>query len=87
MISTNFLLTSLLVVLMPGTGVIYTLSNGIFLGKKASLAAAMGCTFGIVPSLLASIFGLAAIFHTSALVFQTVKWLGVLFLLYLAISR
>lgn len=84
MVSIQFLLTSLIVVLIPGTGVLYTVSAGLFLGKRASIFAALGCTFGIVPALLASVLGLAAIFHTSALAFQVVKYLGVAYLLYLA---
>ena len=86
MISIEFLVTSLIVVLIPGTGVLYTVSTGLFIGKRASLFAAFGCTLGIVPSLLASILGLAAIFHTSALAFQIVKYVGVAYLLYLAWS-
>lgn len=84
MITTDFLLTSLVVVLIPGTGVIYTISNGLFLGWRASIAAAMGCTMGIIPHLSASILGLSAILHMSAVVFQAVKFAGVLYLLYLA---
>ena len=55
-----------------------------FQGGRASIAAAFGCTLGIVPHLLASILGLAALLHTSAVAFQTVKVLGVIYLLYLA---
>ncbi|WP_332874408.1 LysE family translocator [Amphritea pacifica] len=84
MISVEFLLTSLVVVVMPGTGVLYTVATGLFVGKRASLFAASGCTLGIVPSLLASVFGLAAIFHTSVLAFQVVKYVGAAYLLYLA---
>lgn len=84
MISTEFLLTSLVVVLIPGTGVIYTVSNGIFLGWRASIAAAVGCTAGIIPHLVASILGLSAILHMSALAFQTIKFAGAAYLLYLA---
>jgi threonine/homoserine/homoserine lactone efflux protein len=82
--STEFLLTSLVVVLIPGTGVIYTVSNGLFLGWRASIAAAIGCTAGILPHLSASILGLSAILHMSALAFQTVKYAGAGYLLYLA---
>ena len=82
--SLEFLLTSLLVVLIPGTGVIYTLSMGLFTGARASIYAALGCTLGIVPHLLASIAGLAAVLHASAVAFQVVKVLGVLYLFYLA---
>lgn len=84
MFSTEFLITSLVVVLIPGTGVIYTISNGLFLGWRASIAAATGCTAGIIPHLSASILGLSAILHMSALAFQVVKFAGAAYLLYLA---
>lgn len=84
MFSTEFLLTSLVVVLVPGTGVIYTVSTGLFLGWRASIAAAVGCTAGIIPHLTASILGLAAILHMSALAFQALKYAGAVYLLYLA---
>src|SRR5262249_40095563 len=84
MISFNFLLTSLIVVLIPGTGVIYTISTGLTRGKCASIFAALGCTAGIVPHLAATILGLSAIMHTSALAFQVLKVAGVAYLFYLA---
>ena len=86
MFSTEFLLTSLIVVLVPGTGVIYTVSTGLFLGWRASIAAAFGCTTGIIPHLTASILGLSAILHLSAVAFQCVKFAGATYLLYLAWS-
>ena len=86
MISTEFLVTSLVVVLMPGTGVIYTVTTGLFNGKRASVAAALGCTAGIVPHLSACVLGLSAILHMSALAFQTIKFAGAAYLLYLAWS-
>lgn len=82
--SPEFLLTSLVVVLMPGTGVIYTLALGLGRGFRASIAAAVGCTLGIVPAAVASIVGLAALLHTSALAFQVIKYLGVAYLFYMA---
>ena len=84
MLDPEFLLTSLIVVLLPGAGVLYTLAVGLGRGFVPSVAAAFGCTLGIVPSALAGIAGLAAILHTSALAFQIVKYLGVLYLLYMA---
>lgn len=86
MLSSEFLLTSLVVVLIPGTGVIYTVSTGLFHSRRASIAAACGCTAGIVPHLTASILGLSAILHMSAVAFQAVKYAGVLYLLYLSWS-
>ncbi len=86
MFSSEFLLTSLVVVLVPGTGVIYTVSTGLFLGWRAGIAAAFACTVGIVPHLIASILGLSAILHVSAVAFQVIKYIGVVYLLYLAWS-
>ena len=86
MLSTEFLITSLVVVLIPGTGVIFTVSTGLFIGWRASIAAACGCTAGIIPHLGASIIGLSAILHMSAVVFQAVKYAGAAYLFFLAWS-
>ncbi len=82
--SIQFLITALVVVIAPGTGVIYTLAVGLAQGRRAALIAALACTVGIVPHLLAAISGLAAVLHSSALLFQVVKFAGVAYLLYLA---
>jgi len=80
----EFLLTTLVIVATPGTGVIYTLAAGLARGARASTVAAFGCTLGIVPHMVAAVTGLAALLHTSALAFQTLKYLGVAYLLYMA---
>ncbi|HXV92798.1 MAG TPA: LysE family translocator [Pseudonocardia sp.] len=82
--SIEFLLTSLFVVATPGTGVLYTMAAGLSRGARASAIAAVGCTLGIVPHMVAAITGLAALLHTSAVAFQVLKYLGVAYLLYMA---
>lgn len=84
MISIEFLVTSLIVVLIPGTGVIYTVSTGLIQGKRASVFASIGCTAGIVPHLVATVLGLAAVMHASAVAFQALKYAGVAYLFYVA---
>ncbi|ANZ40684.1 lysine transporter LysE [Lentzea guizhouensis] len=84
--SIAFLLTTLVAVATPGTGVLYTLSAGLAHGRRASVIAAFGCTLGIVPHVLATVTGLAALLHASPLAFEVVKYLGVAYLLYLAWS-
>ena len=84
MINAEFLLASLIVVLIPGTGVIYTITTGLTLKWRASIAAAIGCTLGIVPHILASILGLSALLNMSAQVFSALKLAGAMYLLYLA---
>jgi threonine/homoserine/homoserine lactone efflux protein len=82
--SLAFLVTTLIAVATPGTGVLYTLSAGLAHGRRASVIAAFGCTLGIVPHVLATVTGLAALLHASALAFEIVKYLGVAYLVYLA---
>ena len=82
--SLSFLLTSLIVVVSPGTGVLYTLATALTRGSRASVAAAFGCTLGILPAMAAAMLGLAAVLHTSALAFATLKWCGVAYLTYMA---
>lgn len=82
--SLDFLITSLIVVASPGTGVLITLAAGLSRGRRASIVAAFGCTLGIVPHMAAAILGLAALMHTSALAFQALKIAGVAYLLWMA---
>jgi threonine/homoserine/homoserine lactone efflux protein len=82
--SLSFLLTSLIVVASPGTGVLYTLAAALTRGSRASIAAAFGCTLGIVPHIAAAMLGLAAVMHASALAFAALKYCGVIYLLYMA---
>lgn len=82
--SLAFLATALIVVVTPGTGALYTISTGLGRGRGAAVAAATGCTLGIVPHIVAAVTGLAAVVHASAMAFSALKWAGVAYLLYLA---
>ncbi|ARP73743.1 hypothetical protein LK07_32710 [Streptomyces pluripotens] len=82
--SLTFLLTALIVVITPGTGVVYTLATGLSHGRRASMVAALGCTLGIVPHLVATMTGLAALLHASVVAYEALKYLGVGYLLFMA---
>jgi threonine/homoserine/homoserine lactone efflux protein len=82
--SLAFLLTSLVVVIAPGAGVLYTLSAGLSRGARASVVAAFGCTLGILPHMAAAITGLAALLYASSVAFEVLKFLGCVYLLYMA---
>lgn len=86
MFSLDFFITALVVVLMPGTGVIYTINTGITHKARYGIAAAVGCTLGIIPHLIACILGLSALMNLSAKVFSTIKMIGAIYLGYLAIK-
>ncbi len=82
--SFEFFITSMIVILLPGTGVIYSIAIGLRSGFLLSIAAAFGCSLGILPAAAASIIGLAALLHTSALAFMIIKYMGVAYLFYMA---
>jgi threonine/homoserine/homoserine lactone efflux protein len=84
--SIEFLLTTLVIVATPGTGVLFTLAAGLSRGVRAAVIAAFGCTLGTVPHLIAAITGLAALLNAGAVAFQTLKYLGVAYLVYMAWS-
>jgi len=80
----EFLVTSLVIVVTPGIGVLYTMAAGLSRGARAAMVAAAACTLGIVPHMVAAMTGLAALLHASALAFEALKVLGVAYLLYVA---
>jgi threonine/homoserine/homoserine lactone efflux protein len=84
--SATFWLTSSVIVLIPGTGALYTIGTGLVRGWRAAVLAAFACTLGIVPHLLAAVTGLAALLHASGVAFEAVKYAGVAYLLYMAWS-
>lgn len=86
LLSPEFLLTSAIVVLIPGTGVVYTVGMAMAHGRRTGFVAAVGCTLGIVPHLLATVLGLSALLNASAVAFQTLKYVGVAYLLYMAVQ-
>ncbi len=85
-ISADFVLASLVVALVPGTGVVYTVSSSLGGGWRFGFFAAVGCTFGVVPHIVAAMFGLSGVMQTGAVAFETVRWAGVAYLLYMGVS-
>ena len=83
-VSLEYLLTAFIICLSPGIGVIYTLSSTLGGGMRAGIWAATGCTIATVLHLIVAMAGLAAVLHTSALLFQAIKFAGVAYLLWMA---
>ena len=84
--SWDYVLTALIVCISPGIGVVYTLSSTLGGGLRAGFWAAVGCTIATVVHLVVAMAGLAAVLHTSAIVFQAVKFAGVAYLMWMAWS-
>jgi threonine/homoserine/homoserine lactone efflux protein len=86
MVSPEYLATSLVVVLIPGTGVVYTVSSAMAGGRNRGFIAAVGCTLGIVPHMVAAMLGLSGVMQAGAAAFEVVRWVGVVYLAYMGIS-
>lgn len=86
MITSTFLIASLIVVLIPGSGVLYTVSTGMTKSRKDSFFAALGCTLGIIPHLTLSIVGLLFIQQMNSAAFNLIRWVGAIYLLYLGLG-
>jgi threonine/homoserine/homoserine lactone efflux protein len=82
----SFLLTALVVCLIPGTGALFTLAAALGRGARAGVIAAFACTLGTLPHLAAAVTGLAAVLHASGVAFEVVKYAGVAYLLWMAWS-
>jgi threonine/homoserine/homoserine lactone efflux protein len=83
-LSPEFLLTAFIVCVTPGIGVVYTLSVTLGGGFRAGVWATIGCTLATVFHMAIAMAGLAAVLHTSAVLFQTLKYAGVAYLLWMA---
>jgi threonine/homoserine/homoserine lactone efflux protein len=84
--SVEFLLTSLVVAAIPGTGVVYTIACSIGGGWRRGLFATVGCTLGIVPHLMAAMLGLSGVMQAGSVVYEAVRWAGVVYLVYMGVS-
>lgn len=86
MISLSFITTSLLIILLPGVGAIYTLSTGLTLGKGKGVVAAIGCTLSIIPHLCLGIIGIFIVTLLNPRIIFSLQILGGCYLIYLGLK-
>ena len=79
-----FLGASALLTLAPGPDILFVIAQGVSWGRRAAIETTLGLTSGIIVHTTAAALGLSAIFNTSALAFQTLKFAGAAYLLYMA---
>ena len=75
---------ALLMVLTPGPNMIYLISRSICQGRAAGVISLLGVIGGFFVHMLAAAIGLTAIFLAIPLAYELLKWLGALYLLWLA---
>lgn len=79
-----FLGASMALTIAPGPDNIFVVSQGLARGRRAAIVTAWGMCSGITVHTLAAAAGISALFYSSALAFQVVKYAGAAYLLYLA---
>jgi len=79
-----FLGASVALTIAPGPDNIFVLTQGIARGRKAAIITALGMCSGISVHTTAAAFGISALFYSSAIAFNLVKYAGAAYLLWLA---
>ncbi|PRT36532.1 LysE family translocator [Bacillus wiedmannii] len=81
-----FLLTGILLNLIPGADTMYIVGRSISQGRKAGVYSVLGIITGSLVHTLLVAFGLSIILTKSIVLFNTIKVIGVIYLVYLGIK-
>lgn len=81
-----FLGASMALTIAPGPDNIFVMTQGIARGRRAAIITALGMCSGISVHTTAAAMGISALFYSSLLAFNLVKFAGALYLLYLAVK-
>ena len=79
-----FFVASLLMAMTPGPDVIIVLTQSSLYGMRAGVLTTLGLMTGLLGHTLAVALGVAVLFQTSEAAFTALKFLGAVYLLYLA---
>lgn len=83
----TLLIASIAISVSPGAGAVVSMNYGIKYGLKKSYAAIFGLQVGYLIQAFIVVIGLGAIIMNSVMVFNIIKWAGVLYLVYLGLSK
>lgn len=81
-----FMLTSLVLIVIPGPSVLFVIGRAIALGRRAGVLSVVGNALGTIPAIIAVAFGVGAIVASSIVAFTVIKIVGALYLVYLGIQ-
>jgi len=81
-----FMLTSLVIIVIPGPSVLFVIGRAIALGRRAGVLSVVGNALGTIPAIIAVAFGVGAIVASSIVAFTVIKIVGALYLVYLGIQ-
>jgi threonine/homoserine/homoserine lactone efflux protein len=82
----KFVVTSVIILLIPGPSVLFVISRGIILGRRAAIATVIGNSTGAFLQMALVALGLGAIVEESLTVYNVIKFAGAAYLIYLGIQ-
>ncbi len=82
----SFAAAAFVIIVVPGPSVLFVISRGVALGRRAALATVLGNALGALVMALLVAFGLGAIITRSLVVFNLVKWVGAGYLVFLGLK-
>jgi threonine/homoserine/homoserine lactone efflux protein len=82
-----FLLTVYVLIVIPGPSVLFTISRGVALGRRAALATVLGNTSGLLFQLALVVIGIGSILASSDTVFTVLKLVGAAYLIFLGVRN
>ena len=83
----TLLFAAIAISISPGAGAVVSMNYGLNYGLKKSYAAIFGLQVGLLAQTFIVIIGLGAIISKSVLIFTIIKWIGVLYLVYMGLSK
>ncbi|MGF1751666.1 MULTISPECIES: homoserine/homoserine lactone efflux protein [Vibrio] len=82
-----YVVTAIVFSLAPGSGMVNSVSNGINYGTRKSLTAILGLQIGLAVHIILVGAGIGALIAKSAIAFTIIKWVGVVYLIWLGIQK
>ncbi len=79
-----FLSAAVMLTILPGPDMLFVIAQSISLGKKAGISVALGLCTGLIFHTIAAAFGISIIIYNSGVAFMILKYLGVVYLIFLA---
>jgi threonine/homoserine/homoserine lactone efflux protein len=82
-----FTVAAITLLVIPGPAVLYIVTRSVDLGRAAGLASVLGVHLGTLLHVTAAALGLSALLVSSAAAYETVRWLGAAYLVWLGVRR
>jgi threonine/homoserine/homoserine lactone efflux protein len=82
-----FAVAAVTLLLIPGPAVLYIVTRSVDQGRAAGLASVCGVHVGTLLHVAAAALGLSALLVSSATAYDTVRWLGAAYLVWLGVRR